>query len=112
LRLAVEGRPEEPLLPSLEKMHELVSSYSRSIGDVEQSLEGEDVALDPLLLRQTDSSHSIPHRPPPESATFETDAPSPRGDELPADSEKSPGNSLTAKREILERAIRQRMKLP
>jgi alkylation response protein AidB-like acyl-CoA dehydrogenase len=51
LRRALEGSPAESALLSADQVTEVVSAYSNAIGDIEQTLAGEDHALDPLLRR-------------------------------------------------------------
>jgi acyl-CoA synthetase (AMP-forming)/AMP-acid ligase II/alkylation response protein AidB-like acyl-CoA dehydrogenase len=51
LQRALEGSPEERLIPTPDDIAGFVSTYADSIGDVEQTLAGEEDTLDPLLTR-------------------------------------------------------------
>src|SRR5262249_14443414 len=46
LRRARDGRPEDLLIPSADEVHALVGDYEGAIGDVEQTLAGEEEELD------------------------------------------------------------------
>ena len=51
LERALSGTPLESVLQSANETTDLISSYAEAIGDLEQTLPGEDVALDGLLRR-------------------------------------------------------------
>jgi alkylation response protein AidB-like acyl-CoA dehydrogenase len=53
IQAAREGSPNERLMPTSAEVATVVSSYTDAIGDVEQTLAGEDNALDPYLRRTT-----------------------------------------------------------
>jgi hypothetical protein len=51
LRRACEGAPEERLVPAADAIEAAVACYAEAIGDVEQSLAGEEEALDHYLCK-------------------------------------------------------------
>ena len=51
MQRARKGNPEERLIPTPKDVAELVELHSLTIGDVEQTLAGEEDSLDPLLAR-------------------------------------------------------------
>jgi acyl-CoA synthetase (AMP-forming)/AMP-acid ligase II/alkylation response protein AidB-like acyl-CoA dehydrogenase len=57
-RRARDGRPEDRLIPTGSEISELVSHYTGAIGDIEQSLAGEEEELDPFLRQEPTSCHS------------------------------------------------------
>ena len=109
VRAAASG--SHPIAQSASELSMIVTGYTGSIGDIEQNLPGEEIALDPFLRRvPADAPGTSPDGLP--------------GDPLFADAADSevqprPDNTTTAgrltrlssqaKRELLEQALRQRI---
>src|SRR5262249_53221620 len=107
LERALRGDPLESLLLGPRQAAELVSSYAGAIGDVEQNLPGEEDALDPLLRRSplpVDPSAGLPGSVPLDGFAQPTN-----GQPMPPTPEQLTRLSPAAKRDFLERLLRQQV---
>jgi len=75
LAKALSGTPVESVLQSADETTDLISSYAEAIGDLEQTLAGEDNALDELLRHRREHSTPAPPAPPASPTIFSPPAP-------------------------------------
>lgn len=103
---ALHGTPTEAVMLSSGGAADLVSGYSKTIGDIEQSLPGEEEQLDPLL--QQSPLDSGPGDSPPGSAASKPVRSTDSLDERPNEDQLAQ-LSQAGKRDLLERMLRHRV---
>ncbi len=104
LRQARDGRPEDRLIPTPAEADALAASYATAIGDVEQSLAGEEDQLDAYLRRVPGLDPYPPAESLPGHAAFSID---PESCDRPAGPAAPHADQF--KRERLARLLRDRL---
>ncbi len=108
LRRARDGSPEDQLILTAGEAEALVAHYAHTIGDVEQTLAGEEEELD-LYLRRAPGFNAYP--PPqnlPGDAEFSDLGSKPDGHNT-TPQQQSNSVTMQAKRELLAEALRRRL---
>jgi hypothetical protein len=110
LKLAMNGAPQESILLTPEKIRQLVSSYDVTIGDVEQTLEGEEESTDILVRRAPVEENCVSLNAAHGVESADAGGGKQVDSHLTAAREQSAPMSTAAKRELAERLLREQIR--
>jgi acyl-CoA synthetase (AMP-forming)/AMP-acid ligase II/alkylation response protein AidB-like acyl-CoA dehydrogenase len=105
---ALRGELLEPVLLTAPETADLVLGYAGTIGDVEQTLPGEEDALDPLL-RRAPAAADGPAEALPGAVAVTGDLPAANTEPAPPPAAPPARTPASAKRDLLERVLRERL---